>query len=274
MKHRPVAVIAAVAALGLGLTACTSSSGGTAGNIQLVTAGTLTVCTNPPWPPMEYTDDSGNIVGFDIDLMQLVADKLGVKLAMVSSDFAQITSGAQMAAKKCDIGASSITITDDRKQAVNFSLPYFNANQALAVKADSGITGLADLKGKVLAVQDATTGATYANDHAQQYGYTVKTFEDGGVALNAILAGTAAGALIDNAIAYDFAHHNPTTTVAAEFQTGEMYGIIAAKDANGLALLDVVNQVLTTANSDGTYLKLYQKWVDPQATSASMPTAS
>jgi len=53
-----------------------------------------------------------------------------------------------------------------------------------------------------------------------------------------------------------------------------MYGIIAAKDANGLALLDVVNQVLTTANSDGTYLKLYQKWVDPQATSASMPTAS
>jgi len=273
MKHRLPAAIVALALVGTALTACTKASN-TMDGVQVVTPGTLTVCTNPPYKPMEFLDNSGNVVGMDMDLVQLVADKMGAKMAVVQADFDQITSGALMAAKKCDLGASSITITEARKQAVDFSVPYFKATQALAVKGNSGIAGLADLSGKKLAVQDATTGADYANAHAQEYGYTVVTFEDSGLALNAVLAGTSDAALIDNAPVHSFVQDNPSMAVATEFQTGELYGMVAPNDANGQALIDVVNQVLSTANTDGTYLKLYQKWIDPTSTTAALPTAA
>ena len=253
-----------------------TSTGGATGTaaVTLSTPGTLTVCSNVPFKPMEYNDDNGQTVGFDIDTMQLVADKLGVKMSVVATDFDQITSGAVFAANKCDIGASAITITDARKQAVLFSQPYFSATQVLVVKSGSGITDLSDLSGKVLAVQTATTGADYANDHASADGFTVKTWDDASAALSAILSGGADACLIDRAVAYSFVSDNSSTvTAATEIQTGEDYGFAAkANDANAAALIGVVNQVLNTANTDGTYLKLYQKWIDPQATSASLPT--
>ena len=258
--------LAALAVCTLALAGCSSNSPAT-----LVTPGTLTVCTNVPFKPMEFKDDTGTVVGFDLDLMNLVATNLDVTLTAVEADFAQITSGAAMAAKKCDIGASAITITDARKEAVNFSRPYFSATQALAVKTDSGITGLSDLNGKKVAVQTDTTGADYANDHADEYGYEVVVFEDAGTALNAILSGQVDACLVDRAIVYGFVADNPSTQVATEFQTGEEYGFATWKDDNGAALIAVVNQVLATADSDGTYLSLYQKWIDPNATSASLP---
>jgi len=249
-----------------------ASSTDTSAAVTLVAPGTLTVCTNPPFKPMEYADDSGNIVGFDLDVMGLVAAKLGVSVNPINTDFAQITSGAAMAAKKCDIGASSITITDARKQAVTFSAPYFSATQALAAKSSSGITGLADMKGKNLAVQTDTTGADYANQYSSQYGYTVVVFDDGGTALNAILSGKADATLIDLPIVADFVASNPGTAMVTQFQTGEQYGFAMTKDANGAALASVVNQVLQTAVADGSYLKIYQKWIDPKATSISLPS--
>ncbi|MCL1840294.1 MAG: ABC transporter substrate-binding protein [Propionibacteriaceae bacterium] len=249
----------------------TAASSGAA-NVQLVKPGTLTVCTNPPFKPMEYDDSTGQTVGFDIDLMQLVADKLGAQMSVLETDFSQITSGAVFAARQCDIGASAITITDARKKAVLFSTPYFAATQALVVKTDSGINDLSGMKGKTVAVQTDTTGNDYANSHASTDGYQVKVFDDAGTALNSILAGSADGCLIDRAIAYSFVADNPTTKVVTEFQTGEQYGFDVSLD--NTALINVVNQVLTTANTDGTYLSLYKKWIDPSATSASLPTAT
>jgi len=268
--------LAALAVCTLALAGCSSNSPATdasnSAGVSLVTPGTLTVCSNVPFKPMEFKDDTGVVVGFDLDLMNLVATKLGVTMTAVETEFSQITSGAAMAAKKCDIGASAITITDARKDAVNFSRPYFSATQALAVKTDSGITGLGDLNGKKIAVQTDTTGADYANDHATEYGYEVVVFDDAGTALNAILSGQVDACLVDRAVVYGFVADNPTTQVATEFQTGEEYGFAASKDANGTALITVVDQVLATADSDGTYLSLYQKWIDPNATSANLPT--
>lgn len=275
MNNRPLAALAAIALTGSLMAGCSSTpSSNSTGGVTLVAPGTLTVCTNPPFKPMEFVDDSGTVVGFDLDLMQLVATKLGDKMNVVQTDFSQITSGAVFASQKCDIGASSITITDARKNALTFSNPYFAATQALAVKSDSGINGLADLKGKNLAVETDTTGADYANANAAQYGYSVVVFDDGGTALNAILSGRADACLIDNAIAYDFVNSNSGTQVVTEFQTGETYGFAMMNNDNGKALADTVNQVLATASSDGTYLTLYKKWINPNATTASLPDAN
>ncbi|MCL2316920.1 MAG: ABC transporter substrate-binding protein [Actinomycetia bacterium] len=280
MNRHPLRLTVALAVAGLVLAGCSPSSSPapsstTTSGITLVSPGSLTICVDVPYKPMEYADTNGDVVGFDIDFARLVADRLGVKLSVIQSVFAQIWSGANFAAKKCDLGWSSISITDARKQAVLFSIPYFEATQALGVGLNSGINGLADLKGKNLSVQSDTTGADYADANKDKYGYNVVMFDDGGTALNALLSGRADASLVDNAITRAFVYDNKTSVkVATEFQTGETYGVAAKiDDANAAKLMDLVNEVLTTANQDGTYLKIYQKWIDPAATSAGLPKA-
>ncbi|MFZ0531363.1 MAG: transporter substrate-binding domain-containing protein [Propionicimonas sp.] len=231
---------------------------GSAATPTLVTAGKVTTCTHLAYKPFQFKDDAGKIVGFDVDLVDVVAKSLGATQDIVDIDFGQITSGAVFAAKKCDLGAAAITITDERNAAAPFSDPYFSATQALLVKADSGITGLADLKGKLLAVQTDTTGQKYAEDHKAEFGYDVKVYDDMPTAANAVLAGNAAANINDNGVVYDFAKDNPTTTVVTEFATGEHYGFNVSKD--NPALLTAINEALAAAKADGTYNTIYKKW--------------
>jgi polar amino acid transport system substrate-binding protein len=264
---RLLALSAAASALALMLTGCANYSSSTTGSSSaassapapvLVASGKLTVCTNLSYKPFQYKDDSGKVLGFDVDLMDLVAKKLGVTQDIVDIEFQQITSGAAFAAKKCDADAAAITITAERQQATAFSDPYFAATQALLVPATSGVTDLSALKGKVVGVQTDTTGADYATKNAPQYGYTVKVFDDFPSSANAVLAGTVDAAINDNGVVYNFSKDNPKTVVGTEFKTNESYGFSMAKD--NTALQSVVNAVLASAKSDGTYNTIYKKW--------------
>lgn len=267
------AALAVVAALTtVSLAACANNSTptnpvgtATSTTVSLINPGKLTVCTHLAYKPFQYKDDSGKIIGFDVDLMDVVAKKLNVTQDIVDIEFGQITSAAVFASKKCDIGAAAITITDARKAAAAFSDPYFAATQALLVKADSGITKLDDLKGKLLAVQTDTTGKDYAEKNAAQYGYTVKVFDDMPSGANAVLGGTVAGAINDNGVVFSFAKDNPATKVVQEFQTGESYGFNMSKD--NTALLTTVNDALKAAKADGTYNTIYKKWFGVDAPS-------
>ncbi len=268
MKTRPTRIRAALAAVSaaalVALSACanysqpTTAAPGDQSKPQLVADGKLTVCTHLAYKPFQFKDDAGAIIGFDVDLMDVVAKHLGVTQDIVDIDFGQITSGAVFAAKKCDAGASAITITAERNEAAPFSDPYFDATQALLVKADSGIKTLADLKGKTLAVQTDTTGQKYGQDHAEEFGYEVKVYDDMPTAANAVLAGNADANINDNGVLFVFAKDNPATTVAAEFDTGEQYGFNTAKD--NPALLAAINEALKNAKADGTYNTIYKKW--------------
>jgi polar amino acid transport system substrate-binding protein len=263
---RLLALSAAASALALTLTGCANYSSSTtaasgsasAAGPTLVAAGKLTVCTHLAYKPFQYKDDSNKVVGFDVDLMDVVAKKLGVTQEIVDIEFGQITSGAVFAAKKCDLGAAAITITDARKTATAFSDPYFAATQALLVKADSSVKDLSDLKGKTLAAQTDTTGQKYAEDNKSQYGYTVKVFDDMPSGANAVLAGTVDAAINDNVVMFGYAKDNPKTTVVKEFNTNENYGFNMALD--NTALLAVVNDAMKTAKADGTYNTIYKKW--------------
>ncbi len=261
---RLLSFAAAASALTLALSGCanysqpSASASGSATAPALVSPGKLTVCTHLAYKPFQFKDSSNKTVGFDVDLMDVVAKKLGVTQEIVDIEFEQITSGAVFAAKKCDTGAAAITIRDDRQAAAPFSDPYFDATQALLVKADSPITDLPDLKGKVLAVQSGTTGQDYAKEQADANGYTVKVFDDMPSGANAVLAGNADANINDNGVLYDFAKDNPTTKVVKEFATGEKYGFNVSKD--NPALLAVINEALKTAKADGTYNEIYKKW--------------
>ena len=276
MSSRPKflrAALAGAAALSLStLAACANyaapaastapaASGSMAAAPTLITSGKLLVCTHLSYKPFQFKDDAGNVVGFDVDLMDLVAKKLGVTQEIVDIEFAQITSGAAFAANKCDLGAAATTIREDRSKAILFSDPYFEATQALLTKKDSGIKDLAGLRGKKLGVQTDTTGQDYAKANADANGYEIVVFEDMPSQLAAVLSNRVQAAVNDNGVVFDYARENPTSEVTAEFNTGEKYGFMAKRDdANGTALTKVVNEVLTTAKSDGAYNTIYKKW--------------
>ena len=189
LNARSLRVGALVAAAALSLTACAnyaaspstsaagsaSASAGSAAAPALVTAGKLTVCTHLSYKPFQFKDDANKIVGFDVDLMDVVAKKLNATQEIVDISFDQITAGVAFAAKKCDIGAAAITITDARKEAVDFTVPYFDATQALLVK-DAAITdaGIND-NGVVYdyAKDNPTTKVTKEFATGEQYGFDV-----------------------------------------------------------------------------------------------------
>lgn len=245
----------------LALSACSQDEGATVDGIHLVQKDALTVCTHLPYKPFQFANDQGDVVGFDVDLLKLLADDLGVQEKVISMDWNQITSGAVFAAGKCDIAMGGATITEQRQEALLFSTPYFNATQALLVKKDSDIKSLSDLRGKRLGIQTDTTGAIYAEKQAEQNGYTTVEFDDLALETTAVSAGKVDASIGDNAPLSQYAKDNPSTKVAAEFDTGERYGFIAQKNNdNAQKLIDRLNGIINKARTDGDYDRIYKQW--------------
>jgi polar amino acid transport system substrate-binding protein len=262
---RTIGILAAASGLGL-MAGCSSSddsgsSGGStaAGGVSLVKSGTLTVCTHLPYKPFEY-DDGGQVVGFDADMLGLLAKKLDVKMNVISTGWTQITGGAAFAAKQCDLGMGAATITPARAKSVAFSDPYFDATQALLVKTAAAYATLPDLKGKKLGVQSGTTGEIYAKKHASEDGYSIVEFDDSLSEFNAVKTGKVDAAINDNGPELYFATQNSDTKVTKQFDTGEHYGYMAKKDDSSTKLLDTLNTVIKTSKSDGTYDQIFKKY--------------
>jgi len=264
-KHTRLATAAMAAVLTLSLTACGNDepSGGDATKLEgisLVKDGQLTICTHLPYKPFQYKEGN-EVVGFDVDLLKLLSDDLGLKQEVVNIEWAQITSGAAFSAKKCDVGMGAMTITDKRKGALTITDPYMDATQVLMVKKDSAIKSLADLKGKKLGAQADTTGKKYADDHQAENGYQVIPFNDLALQLNNVKSGRVDAAINDNGVLYDFMKDNPDVTVVTEFNTGEQYGFAARKDdPSATKLVTKFNELLAKAKSDGKYDEIYKKW--------------
>ena len=225
-------------------------------SVDLVNDGALTTCTHLPYEPFQF-EQGGKIVGFDVDLVDLVAKKLGVTQEIVDTPFEGIQSGEDLNARKCDIAAAAMTITDERAEKIAFSDPYFDANQALLVKKGSGIDSFAKLEGKTLGVQSGTTGKMYAEENAQ--GVELKDYEDLALELSSVKSGQIPAAINDIPVLLDYVKKNPELEVAAQFETGEQYGF-GMKKGTSDDLQKVVNEVLAQAKSDGTYDRLYEKW--------------
>jgi polar amino acid transport system substrate-binding protein len=260
VTRRPtLKVWALVPALALVLAGCGDDGGdggGTAtGGVELVNEGQLTNCTGLPYKPFEY-EENGKVIGFDIDLIDLVAKKLGVTQEVVDTPFDGIQSGADFNSGKCDISSAGMTITEERKQNIDFSDPYFDATQALVAKKGSGIEDITDLAGKNLGAQNTTTGLDYANEHAT--GANVVNFEDLGLLLTAVESGQVDAGINDNGVLYDWVKEKTDFEVVKEFDTGEQYGMGIRK--GNTALAKVVNEVLADAKSSGEYDRIYEKW--------------
>ena len=256
---RSMKLFCTLGAAALLLAACGDDDDATSGDggstETTVERSTLTVCSDTPYEPFEF-EQSGKVVGFDIDLVDLVAKDLGVTQDVVDTPFDGIQSGADLNSGKCDLAAAGMTITDTRKQNFDFSDPYFDATQALVVKKGAGITGFEQLKGKKLGVQNGTTGQEYAQKNAPDVELVV--FEDLGLLLTAVETGQVQGGINDNGVLYDWVKDKSDFEVSKEFATGEKYGIGVRKGND--ALLKKINDVLGKARSSGQYDTIYEKW--------------
>ena len=259
MTIRAITVGLATATLTLAMAGCATDTETTttASGVDVIKKDTLTVCTHLPYEPFQY-NEGGEVVGFDVDLMDLVAKELDLKQEIVNTPFETIETGQAMATGKCDIAAAGMTITEERDKVIDFSDPYFDATQALLTKKGSGYDSMEALDGKTLGVQVGTTGEQYANDNATE-GVELKVFEDLALLLEAVKSGSIDAAINDNTVLVDYAEKNPDTEMTAEFDTGEQYGFGVAEGKNA-ELIDAVNETFAKAHEDGTYDKLFEQY--------------
>ena len=245
---------AAILAVGaLTLTACGGSSTPAAseGGVKLINSGKLTVCSDIPYEPFEFQKDGKN-VGFDMDIAAEVAKDLKAELNVVDSSFEAIETGTALT--QCDISISSISITDTRKAVMDFSSPYLNDDLTLVATEASGITNIDGAKGKKVGVQQATTGAQYAKDK----GLDAQQFEDTGLLVQALKAGTIDAALGNQSVLGYAIKDDSKMKRVENYATGEKLGI-AIKKGN-TAMADQVNSTLKRLTDDGSLKKFETTW--------------
>lgn len=224
------------------------------------TDGVIKMGVSADFPPFEsYADDAVTFVGFDIDLMQEICNRLGMKLQIKDMNFDAIVTAVQTG--KLDVGVSGITITDERKESVAFSDPYFVASQSILVPKDSPITSYEDLvNGDYTAgVQLGTTGDIMASEKISG---RVSQYEKYGDALAALLAGKNDCMVLDTGVADAFAAANDLVVVGTfgEATDSENYGIAIAKE--NTELLEKVNGALAEMKEDGFIDELTAKYFE------------
>lgn len=238
-------------------TEASPTDGATPDELAVINPGQLTVCSDIPYPPFEFEED-GEFTGFDLELMGAIADQIGLELNVTAIGFDPIQSGTALNADQCDVAASAMTITEEREQNVDFSEPYYNAEQSLLTTTETGISALEDTAGSTIGVQSATTGEMYADENAPE-DTTIQRFENPGDLFTALQAGQIEAILQDLPVNAENARTNEGVEVVETYDTGEQYGFAVAEEGSD-ALLEAINQGLQTIRDEGTYDQLYEEY--------------
>lgn len=268
MSRRRSAIGALAAAVILLTAACreeaTTGGGGGGGGggatpepeVTTLEEGILTVGTDMPYAPFEYRE-GGEVRGFDADIINEIATRIGLETDWVDSPFDTIFT--DLASGQFDVVISGATITPEREEQVNFSIPYFASLQALTVQEDSGIATFDDVgEGHVVSVQSGTTGELWAEENLVPQGAEIRAFPDYPPVYNALEAGQVDAVVYDESSAVAEVADRPGLELVDTVDTDEAYGI--AVDPNNPDLLDAVNEALQGMIDDGTYDQIYEAY--------------
>jgi polar amino acid transport system substrate-binding protein len=222
-------------------------------------AKVYTVGTDAAYAPFELQNEKGEIVGFSVDLLNAVAAKGGFQVKYVNTPWEGIFNALQQGDR--DLLISSITITDERKQTMDFSAPYFDAVQLIATKDGSKITKFDDVKALKVGVQTGTTGDEVVTKLQGKNSTLIKRFESTPLALKELEAGGVDAVVADNGVVINYVANNTTAkfkTVSDAAFAPEQYGIAVKKGST--ELLEKINKGLAAMRADGTYQQVYGKY--------------
>ena len=235
----------------LALAACGSSKGGS--DTGTATNGVLVMATNAEFPPYEY-HEGDKIVGIDAEIAAAIAEKMGCELKIEDIAFDSII--PEVSSGKADIGLAGMTVTEDRKQSVDFSDSYASSSQVVIVTETSGISSLSDLDANsVIGVQTGTTGDIYCSDEFAN----IERYNKGMEAVQALSQGKIDAVVIDSEPAKVFVAETSGLKILDESYTDEQYA--AAIRKGNTALLENVNKALSELKSDGTLDKIVAKYI-------------
>ena len=277
MLHKTALLAALSSALLLG--ACAKGeqqSTASASAAPAATDKTYIVATDASYAPFEYMEGN-QVVGFSHDILKAAGEKEGIKLNFVNTPFEGIFANVEKG--DSDIALASITITDERKQRVDFSDPYLEATQMI-VTAEKGsdVKSFKELKSRSVSVQNGTTADLILQDLQGKNSGTIKRFETMPLAFKELISGGVDATVGDNGVVQNFVANNPNvklnTLVDPEFPK-EQYGFAFRKNRSD-DLREKINKGLATIKADGTYAQIEAKWFNKgkDAASASAPTAS
>ena len=242
-----------MACMSVMLIGCGTSSDGAAA----AGGNTLVMATNAAFPPYEYVEN-GEYVGIDVEIAQAIAKELGMELEIKDVEFGSIIAGVESG--KFNMGMAGMTVTDERKENVDFSDTYAIARQVVIVREGSGITSLDDLEGLTIGVQQGTTGDLYATD---DYGDDhIERYAKGMEAVQALTQGKVDAVIIDNEPARVFITENEGLIILDEAYADEEYAI-AVKKGN-TELLNRINAALAELKADGTLDAIVAKYISAE----------
>ena len=228
-----------------------------AAELETVQKGKLVMVTNAEFPPYEFHDQNA-IVGIDVEIAGAIAEQLGLELEIEDIAFDSII--PEIVSGKADIGAAGMTVTEDRKQNVDFSDTYAHATQVIIVKEDSEIKGVADLEGKIMGVQQGTTGDIYVSG---DYGdAAVERYAKGMEAVQALAQGKVDAVVIDGEPAKQYIKEVEGLKIIDESYTDEDYAI-AIKKGN-TAMVEAVNTALAELKSEGKLDEIVAKYIQAE----------
>ena len=228
-----------------------------AAELETVQKGKLVMVTNAEFPPYEFHDQNA-IVGIDVEIAGAIAEQLGLELEIEDIAFDSII--PEIVSGKADIGAAGMTVTEDRKQNVDFSDTYAHATQVIIVKEDSEITGVADLEGKIMGVQQGTTGDIYVSgDYGDE---AVERYAKGMEAVQALAQGKVDAVVIDGEPAKQYIKEVEGLKIIDESYTDEDYAI-AIKKGN-TAMVEAVNAALAELKSEGKLDEIVAKYIQAE----------
>lgn len=222
----------------------------------------LVVGSSATYRPFAYENPNKDIVGYDVDIIKAVAQKAGLSIKIVNTPwtgiFASLNNG------DVDLIISGVTINDKRKQSYDFTTPYFEARQLIAVAKDSHVKTLKDLAGKKIGVVNGSTGDDIASREFGKTNPDIRRFESTPIVISELVNTGLDAAIGDNGvIAFRAQDHKQLKTVSDPSFPKEYFGIVV-KQGNK-ALLDKLNTGLAAVKADGSYAQIYKKWFNADA---------
>lgn len=232
-------------------------------------AQALKVGAYPTNPPFEFKNAEGQFEGFEVDIVNEAAKRIGMTTEIADYGFQALFAG--ISSKRIDVAISSITITPERLQSLSFTQPYYDSDMGVAAKVEGEVKGVADLKGKTIGVLSGSTGETWTKAQQQSGGFgEIKGYNTQQEMLLDLNNGRV-DAVVSDVPGMEYSFTKMTgMEIKERIKSGEQYGLMMSKDH---PLLEKLNGALTEMKKDGTLAAIHKKWFGTDAPEGSSTLA-